>query len=35
MELTQEQKDFLDEVCRERVEDNFKALMEAEPEDLM
>ena len=35
MELTQEQKDFLDEVCRKRAEDDLKALMEAEPEDLM
>ena len=35
MELTQEQKDFLDEVCRKRTEDDLKALMEAEPEDLM
>ena len=35
MELTQEQKDFLDEVCRERTEENLKVLMEAEPEDLM
>ena len=35
MELTQEQKDFLDEMCRERAKENLKALMEAEPEDLM